>query len=107
MESRPRKIQIYEDSDGQRPFETWFKNLEPLRARTTIATRLDRAELGALGDWKPIQSGVCEMRIHFGPGYRIYFGLDGDALVLLWGGTKATQSRDIRRAMNYWGDYNA
>jgi putative addiction module killer protein len=107
MESRPRKIQIYEGPDGKRPFEDWFNDLQPLRARTTIAVRLDRAERGSLGDWKAIQGGVCEMRIHFGPGYRVYFGFDGDAIVLLCGGSKASQSRDIKRAVKYWGDYNA
>jgi len=107
MESRPRTIRIYVGPDGERPFETWFKTLEPIRARTSIAARIDRAERGALGDWKPIRSGVCEMRVHFGPGYRVYFGLDGDVIVLLWGGVKSTQPRDISRAVKYWGDYNA
>jgi putative addiction module killer protein len=107
MESRPRKIQIYEGADGERPFETWFNSLQPLRAKTSIAARLDRVERGVLGDWKSVQDGVCELRVHDGPGYRVYFGFDGDVIVLLRGGTKSTQSRDIKKAVRCWGDYNA
>ena len=107
MESRPRTIHIYEGPDGERPYETWVKSLEPMRAKTTIAARLDRAARGLLGDWKPVRNGVCELRIHFGPGYRVYFGFDGDTMVLLCGGTKSNQTRDISRAAEYWRDYNA
>jgi putative addiction module killer protein len=70
--------------------------------------RLERVELGNLGDHRGIGEGVFELRIDFGPGYRIYFGLDGSELVvLLIGGTKKTQQRDIDTAKHYWRNYNA
>ena len=100
MESRPRKIQIYEGADGERPFETWFNSLQPLRAKTSIAARLDRAERGSLGGWKSVQDGVCELRVQDGPGYRVYFVRRSEALVILVsGGDKRTQDHDIAMAI--------
>jgi putative addiction module killer protein len=70
--------------------------------------RLKRVELGNLGDHHGVGEGVYELRIDFGPGYRVYFGEDGKRLVvLLIGGTKKTQRRDIETAKRYWSDYNA
>lgn len=84
-----------------------MKSVEREGARGPIASRLERVRLGSLGDWKPIRAGVCELRIHFGSGYRVYYGLDGDAVILLCGGKKARQARDIAKALEYWRDYNA
>jgi putative addiction module killer protein len=72
-----------------------------------ILVRLDRAEDGNFGDCRAVGEGVWELRISFGPGYRIYCAEDGEDLVLLTGGTKATQSADIATAKKYWSDYNA
>jgi putative addiction module killer protein len=69
------------------------------RAQIRIVARLRQAESGNLGDWKPIEGALSEMRVHFGPGYRLYFSRRGnDLIVVLAGGQKSTQSRDIRRA---------
>ncbi len=62
---------------------------------------------GNLGDWKPVGEGVSELKIDFGPGYRVYFGQDGDEVILLTGGAKGTQSADVAKAKEYWRDYNA
>ncbi len=70
--------------------------------------RLKRVQLGNLGDHRGVGEGVYELRIDFGSGYRVYFGEDGKRLiVLLIGGTKKTQTRDIETAKRYWSDYNA
>lgn len=81
-------------------FEHWFSNLKDARAKTRIQARIDRAELGNLGDVAPIGSGISEMRIHYGPGYRVYFLQRGITLiVLLAGGHKGSQQKDIKRAL--------
>jgi putative addiction module killer protein len=80
-------------------FSEWLRNLSDSRARARIAARIDRLALGNPGDVAPVGEGVSEMRIHYGPGYRVYFVQRGAALVvLLCGGDKSTQAGDIRTA---------
>lgn len=80
-------------------FRNWFAGLRDLRARIQIARRIERAEAGNLGDVSPVGDGVSEMRIHYGPGYRLYFVRRGTAIViLLCGGDKGSQRRDIEAA---------
>ncbi len=80
-------------------FDTWFTGLRDRRAAARIQARIDRAESGNLGDCKPVGEGVSEMRIDYGPGYRVYFLRRGsDVVILLVGGGKATQVKDIERA---------
>ncbi len=80
-------------------FESWFLRLKDRAARFRIQARIDRLELGNLGDFKSVGSGVFELRVDYGPGYRIYFARRGDELViLLCGGDKSSQSRDIEKA---------
>jgi putative addiction module killer protein len=81
-------------------FGRWLSGLKDSRARARIVVRLDRLALGNPGDVKPVGSGVSELRIDYGPGYRVYFMQRGKAvIVLLCGGDKRTQSTDIRRAI--------
>ena len=81
-------------------FAAWFAGLRDHQARARIAVRIRRLSLGNPGDVKPVGSGVSEMRIDYGPGYRIYFTRRGDiVVVLLCGGDKRTQHRDITRAL--------
>ena len=81
-------------------FARWIDGLRDVRARARILVRIERLAGGNPGDVKPVGQGVSELRIDYGPGYRVYFKQRGDVLViLLAGGTKKTQSRDIRRAM--------
>ena len=87
-------------------FSDWMANLRDQRARARIAARIDRLAFGNPGDIQPVGEGVSELRIHSGPGYRVYFGRDGDTLVvLLGGGKKDTQEADMRLARKYWRDY--
>jgi putative addiction module killer protein len=81
-------------------FDAWFDALKDRQAVLRIQTRIDRAENGNLGDVKPVAEGVSEMRIDFGPGYRVYFTQRGQEIViLLAGGNKSTQPKDIKPAL--------
>jgi putative addiction module killer protein len=81
-------------------FDLWFEELKDTKGRFRIQARIDRAELGNFGDCEPIGEGVSEMRIHFGPGYRVYFAQRGSLIVLLLvGGDKSTQAKDIKAAI--------
>jgi len=80
-------------------FQGWLDGLSDRRAQVRIAARLRLAEAGNLGDWKPVGGQVSEMRVDVGPGYRLYFTRKGKVLiVMLAGGDKSTQARDIKRA---------
>lgn len=80
-------------------YQKWFESLRDLSARFRIAARIRRVSLGNLGDVKPVGEGVHEFRITYGPGYRVYFIRQGDTvIILLAGGDKSTQKRDIERA---------
>jgi len=81
-------------------FQKWFRDLRDLRARAQIIRRIERAQVGNLGDVEPVGDGVSEMRIHYGPGYRVYFLQRGqDVIFLLSGGDKTSQRRDISAAI--------
>ena len=81
-------------------FDAWFGSLRDKQAARRIQVRIDRAEEGNFGDCKPVGEGVSEMRIHYGPGYRVYFAQRGlEIVVLLAGGDKGTQDKDIKRAL--------
>lgn len=102
----PVEVREYQTADGQSPFGKWLSRLRDHQARTRIVGRLDRMQAGLRGDWKAVGTGVFELRIDYGPGYRVYCGQDGNTLVLLLcGGDKRTQKRDIEIAHDYWQDY--
>jgi putative addiction module killer protein len=107
MDARPRKIELYRTESNDAPFESWLLGLKDVRGRADIRVRLGRVEQGNLGDFEPVGDGVYELKIDKGPGYRVYFGQDGDSVVLLSGGDKGSQQRDIAKAKTYWSDYNA
>jgi len=98
-------VREYLTADGKSPFREWLKSLtKAVSAR--IQARVLRFELGNLGDHKNVGEGVWEARVMFGPGYRIYFGKDGDAIVVLRvGGDKGSQVKDIARAQGFWREY--
>ena len=99
------RVYEYVTADGKNPFRDWLDGLD-VQTRARIQARILRFSTGNLGDHKTVGPGVWEARVMFGPGYRIYFGKDGvSLLVLLVGGDKASQARDIRRAQRFWKDY--
>lgn len=98
-------IRYYVASDGRQPFAEWFAAVEAI-ARAKLTRAIVRLEQGNFSNVKSVGEGVFEYRVDFGPGYRIYFGQDGPSLViLLSGGTKKRQQRDIEAAQAYWQDY--
>ena len=106
MEPTPRTLGEYETETGKSPFSEWLEGLKDLQARATIRKRLNRVRLGNLGNTKDIGKGIKELKIDFGPGYRVYFGEDGPLLVvLLCAGDKGSQNLDIKKAQEYWADY--
>ena len=106
MEVRPKEIQIYITENGISPYEEWLNSLRDSRAVSKIDERIKRVALGNLGDCQSVGEGVFELRINYGPGYRVYFGQIGLTIVLLLcGGDKSSQDRDIRKAKEYWTNY--
>jgi putative addiction module killer protein len=99
------EVREYIDTAGRSPFTRWFRALN-VQAAAKVATALERIADGNLSNVKPVGNGVLEYRIDYGPGYRIYFGRDGDRLViLLAGGVKKRQQADILQARMNWEDY--
>ena len=99
------EIEYYKTGEDTSPFKEWFDNLE-INAARKVTAAISRMEEGNPGDVKFVGRGIWERRIFYGPGYRIYFGKDGNKVViLLTGGTKKRQSRDIALAQEYWADY--
>lgn len=100
------QLREYLTKDGRSPFSDWLTQLRDIRARARIRTRLDRVSLGTLGDYVSVGDGVFELRIFYGPGYRVYYGMENNKIViLLAGGTKSLQSRDIKQAKQFWADF--
>ncbi len=105
-ETRERAILSFTTQEGSSPFEEWVSQLRDRCAKARIYTRIDRVRLGNFGDCRSVGGGVYELRIDYGPGYRVYFGLIGAAAVLLLcGGGKPTQRRDIERAHQCWKEF--
>lgn len=108
MSNKPQEVRVYQTEDGKRPFNLWMRRLRDTRARQRIRARIERVGLGNFGDPKSVGDAVIELRVDYGPGYRVYFGRDGDEVViLLIGGDKRKQDRDISMAKDYWADYKA
>ena len=106
MDAVPQTLREYVTPDGKNPFREWLHGLRDVNARAKIRVRLNRVRLGNFGDVKPVGGGVSELRIPYGPGYRVYLGRAGSTVVLLLcGGDKSTQKRDIITAKDYWLDY--
>lgn len=106
MQVFPFEIEYYIATNGDKPFKEWLERLRDVNGRAKIRVRLDRARLGNLGDHKHLDQGVWELKIDYGPGYRVYFGKTGNRLVLLLvGGDKNSQRRDIETAITYLHDH--
>jgi putative addiction module killer protein len=102
----PKQIVFYADEDGNEPFQIWIDALRDTQGRRRIIKRLLRVQQGNYGDVEPIGEGLSELRLFFGPGYRVYFGEDsGNIVVILCGGDKDSQDSDIENAKAYWQEY--
>lgn len=106
MEAHERQV-LYFVPRGRAvaPFKVWREGIADLRAKLAVTARIARLRSGNFGDSRPIGGGASENRINFGPGYRIYYGLDGLDIILLIGGDKSTQRADIERAKSFWVQY--
>ncbi len=101
-----KQVDIYLDRNGDAPYSRWINCLADLKGRAKIRERIARVRLGNIGDCEPVGEGVSELRIHYGPGYRIYFGQEESKIVvLISGGSKRTQKKDIKTAKLLWKDY--
>ncbi len=104
----PKTVIIYADATGMEPFTKWLEGLRDVQGRRRILIRLRRVAQGNYGDYRSLQDGVYELRFPFGPGYRVYFGEDGDTVVVvLVGGEKSSQEKDIEQAKIYWQEYQS
>ena len=101
-----REIKKLELQKGLVPFDEWFDSLRDRRMQAAVDARLARVRAGNFGDAKSVGAEVFELRINFGPGVRVYYGLHGrQVVVLLGGGGKGSQDRDIRRAQQHWQQF--
>ena len=98
-------IRTFTTREGKNPFFDWFDSLRHGNFKARILNRLARVRQGDLGDYRDLKGGIHELRLFFGSGYRIYFARKGDTIILLIGGTKGSQKRDIERARSYYRDY--
>ncbi|MFA6550909.1 MAG: type II toxin-antitoxin system RelE/ParE family toxin [Patescibacteria group bacterium] len=101
-----QNVQIYQDENGKLPFIEWLESIKDLIIKARIKNRIARIELGNFGDCKPIKAGIYELRLHFGSGYRVYFGkINNSIVLLLCGGDKSSQIKNIKQAIQYWKNF--
>lgn len=99
-------LKYYQTSNGKEPCKEWLTGLRDVVGVARINKRIERLMLGQRGDSESVGEGVFELRIHYGPGYRLYYAEQGhEIVILLYGGSKGSQQRDIDRAITYWKDY--
>ena len=101
-----KQVIVYRTEKGKEPYVDWLDSLRDPATQRRIIRRVLRVQDGNYGDYKPLKDGVFELRLDFGSGYRVYFGEDGNKIViLLCGGDKSSQKRDIKTAKQYWKEY--
>jgi putative addiction module killer protein len=104
----PYHVENYKTEDGEAPYEKWLDGLRDIKTRGRIEAQIGKLRLGNRGHWDSVGGGVYELILDFGPGYRIYFARIGSVVILLLcGGDKGTQGRDIAAAKKYLRDYQA
>lgn len=103
-----KKVIVFQNKNSKEPFTDWLNDLRDQKGRRAVLKRIGRLEYGLYGDCEPVGEGVSELRIFLSPGYRVYFGEeDGNIVILLCGGDKGSQNRDIKAAKAYWKEYKA
>jgi len=101
-----KELRLYQTKTGKEPFTHWLESLKDTIGRAQITNRLNRVVLGNYGDCDPVGDGIYELRIHYGPGYRIYFSEQEKTIILLLvGGTKRTQKSNIKKAKQFWAEF--
>lgn len=101
-----KELRVYRTKEGKAPFTEWLKSLKDVTGRAHITHRLDRVVGGNYGDYKFVDGGVYELRIHYGPGYRVYFSeQENTILLLLLGGSKKTQHKDVKKAKQFLAEF--
>ena len=106
MEATAHEILYYMTSEGKIPFLEWLYSLKDKTVRAKIRIRLDWMVEGNFGDHRSVGDGIIELRVHYGSGYRVYFAREGGRIVVIMcGGDKSTQGKDIKLAKKYWEDY--
>lgn len=104
--AKTREVLFYQDANNKEPFVDWLESLRDATARRRILKRLRMVEHGHFGDCKPVGEGITELRFFFGSGYRVYLGeASNEIIILLTGGDKASQAKDIKKAKAYWKAY--
>jgi putative addiction module killer protein len=104
--TQPRDLQFYRTPNGREPFNEWYRSIRDPNTKYRIQIRLERLKDGNRGDCRSVGEGVFELRLHYGSGYRIYFGeVHHMVILVLCGGDKSSQQRDIERAKTYWSEY--
>lgn len=102
MENTRKTLFIYKEKNNREPYKEWIASIKDKKVLAIIQQRLDRLELGLCGDCKSVGNGIQELRIHYGAGYRVYFTeINKVIVILLCGGNKNTQAKDIECAKNY------
>jgi putative addiction module killer protein len=105
-EETPYRIEIYKTAVGRSPFDDWLRSLRDEKTENIVGMRVARIRSGTFGDRKAIGEGVWELRIDFGPGFRIYYAMIGARIVLLLtAGDKSGQRKDIKNAISYWREF--
>ena len=105
MQIVTRDVRNYITPEGRNPFRQWLAQLQNKKTRSIVRKRIARLRDGNFGDFKKLNKDLYELRINYGPGYRVYFSIfDSRVVILLCGGRKGTQQRDIARAQNYWNE---
>lgn len=106
MDGTERDLRVLELDNGRTPAQEWYDAIRDTGTRARIRARITRARYGSFGDFKNLDGEVYEMRLDFGPGYRVYFAFNrGELIVLLVGGDKSSQRQDIAAATSYWKAY--
>jgi len=106
MDIESKKLEVYRTQDGKQPYAIWFDKLRDARAQALITKRIARLCLGNPGDCKALKDDIYELRIHYGPGLRVYFAQEGERIILLLaGGDKSTQKQDIQKAKEAYNDF--
>jgi putative addiction module killer protein len=107
VEARKRHVKNYLSPNGADCFQEWLRSVRDDRAKRAIRIRINRVYEGNFGDCRPVGEGVHELRIDIGQGYRVYFGSDGDDVILLGGSSKGNQDTQINTVKGRWEEYNA